>query len=219
MNHLRGINSDGKSNMENNLREETQNTQALLSNRIWRTKGSRFNACRRLERKNGTLTFVTSCSSIHLLAIGIIQLTNLIDITKHQSDWLSFISIILSIIILAHSLHENGKEHSLKSQRHHSCGIELDRCYSKLQYASDSEVKEISEEYNKITEKYLLNHETIDDLYFQLQNPNDFPLIASRSRFGKNKIKLSYKYGDIIIATMFVVIPLVVSLSVMIFGN
>lgn len=205
--------------MVNNIGEKILTFKELLNNRIWRTKGSRFNACRRLAKKNGTLTFVTSCSSIHLLIIGIIQLANLIDITNHQSDLLSFISIILSIIILAHSLHENGKEHSLKSQRYHSCGIELDRCYSKLQYAADNEVKEISEEYYQIIEKYLLNNETIDDLYFQLQNPNDFPLIANKSKLEKSKIKFSYKYSDIIIAIMFVVIPFIISLSIIIFGN
>ncbi len=191
----------------------------LLNNRIWRTKGSRFNAYRRLAKKNSTLKFVTSCSSIHLLAISILQLSNLVTISENQSRWLSFISIIISIIILAYGLYENGKEHGLKSERHHSCGIELDGCYSKLQFIEDNEkskVIEIADEYNQITAKYLLNHETIDDLYFKLQNPDDFPNIATISKFGKIKIELTYKYYDTIIGFLFVIIPVLISLAIMI---
>ncbi|WP_405632880.1 SLATT domain-containing protein [Pseudoalteromonas sp. Ld20] len=190
----------------------------LLNNRIWRTKGSRFNAYRRLAKKNSTLTFVTSCSSIHLLAISILQLTNLVTISANQSQWLSFISIIISIIILAYGLYENGKEHGLKSERHHSCGIELDGCYSKLQFIKVDEIEKvtaIADKYNQITAKYLLNHETIDDLYFQLQNPVDFPDIAKVSTFGKLKIELTYKYYDAIIGFLFVIIPVLISLIIM----
>jgi len=190
----------------------------LLNNRIWRTKGSRFNAYRRLAKKNSTLTFVTSGSSIHLLAISILQLTNLVPINSNQSQWLSFISIIISIIILAYGLYENGKEHGLKSERHHSCGIELDGCYSKLQFISDNEAEKfiiIANEYNQITAKYLLNHETIDDLYFQLQNPDDFPNMAKISAFEKFKIKLTYKYYDTFVGFLFVIIPVLISLVIM----
>lgn len=190
----------------------------LLNNRIWRTKGSRFNAYRRLAKKNSTLTFVTSCSSIHLLAISILQLTNLVTISANQSQWLSFISIIISIIILAYGLYENGKEHGLKSERHHSCGIELDGCFSKLQFIKVDEIEKvtaIADKYNQITAKYLLNHETIDDLYFQLQNPADFPDIAKVRTFGKLKIELTYKYYDAIIGFLFVIIPVLISLIIM----
>ena len=189
----------------------------LLNNRIWRTKGSRFNAYRRLAKKNSTLTFVTSCSSIHLLAISIIQLTNLVTISTNQSQWLSFISIIISIIILAYGLYENGKEHGLKSERHHSCGIELDGCYSKLQFIPSTETDKISaiaNEYNQITAKYLLNHETIDDIYFQLQNPDDFPNIAKISKFKRLRIELNYKHYDTIIGFIFVIVPVLISLVI-----
>tara|TARA_Y100000310_G_scaffold269171_1_gene282170 strand:+ start:5059 stop:5427 length:369 start_codon:yes stop_codon:yes gene_type:complete len=120
---------------------------------------------------------------------------------------------------LAYGLYENGKEHGLKSERHHSCGIELDGCYSKLQFIEDNEkskVIEIADEYNQITAKYLLNHETIDDLYFKLQNPDDFPNIATISKFGKIKIELTYKYYDTIIGFLFVIIPVLISLAIMI---
>lgn len=188
-----------------------------LNNRIWRTKGSRFNAYRRLAKKNSALTFITSFSSIHLLAIGILQLSNLVALTDEQSSLLNFISITLSIIILAYSLIEGGKEYGLKSERHHLCGIELDRCYSKLQFIDDSDTTGIialAEEYNEVTEKYLLNHDTIDDDFFQLTCAADFPVMAGKSRFSKFKIYFFYSYYNAAKAFVFAVVPLFISYKI-----
>ena len=130
---------------------ENTDQKKELKTRIWQTKGSRFNAYRRLAKRNSILTFVTSLSSIHLLSIGIVQLSDLITITQIQSQWLSFTSIILSIIILAYSLFESGKEHGLKSEKHHLCALELDKCYSKLQFIAKDQTTELSklaEDYN-----------------------------------------------------------------------
>ncbi|NQY87205.1 MAG: SLATT domain-containing protein [Colwellia sp.] len=188
-----------------------------LNNRIWRTKGARFNAYRRLEKKNSALTFITSFSSIHLLAIGILQLSNLITLSDDQSKLLNFITITISIIILAYSLVEGGKEHGLKSERHHLCGIELDRCYSKLQHITAGDTYgliKLTEDYNDVTEKYLLNHDTVDDEFFQLQNPNDFAIMKSKSLFKKFTVKFLYAYYDKVKAIVFAVAPLYISIKI-----
>jgi hypothetical protein len=185
-----------------------------IMNRIWRTKGCRFNAYRRLSKKNSVLTFVTSFSSIHLLAIGILQLTTLITLSNKQSQLLSFISIILSIIILAYSLIENGKEHGLKSERHHLCGIDLGRIYTQLELLTKEDTAEIAKlatSYDLVTKKYLLNHETIDDEFFQLQHPKDFTVMNSKNRFEKFRIKFLYGYFDATKAAVFVFTPLLIS--------
>ncbi|MCP4989549.1 MAG: SLATT domain-containing protein [Colwellia sp.] len=188
-----------------------------LNNRIWRTKGARFNAYRRLEKKNSALTFITAFSSIHLLAIAILQLSNLVPLSADQSKLLNFISITISIIILAYSLFEGGKEHGLKSERHHLCGIELDRCYSKLQFIDDSDTTGIialAEEYNEVTEKYLLNHNTIDDDFFKLTCADDFPAMAGKSLFSKFKIYFFYSYYNAAKAFVLAVVPLFISYKI-----
>lgn len=188
-----------------------------LNNRIWRTKGARFNAYRRLEKKNSALTFITSFSSIHLLAIAILQLSSLVPLSAEQSKLLNFISITISIIILAYSLFEGGKEHGLKSERHHLCGIELDRCYSRLQHITDdgtSELIKLTDEYNDVTEKYLLNHDSVDDEFFQLQNPNDFANMKSNNFFKKFTVKFLYSYYDKVKAIIFAFAPLYVSIKI-----
>jgi hypothetical protein len=197
----------------------TDNTtnKTNLNNRIWRTKGARFNAYRRLEKKNSALTFITSFSSIHLLAIAILQLSSLVPLSADQSKLLNFISITISIIILAYSLFEGGKEHGLKSERHHLCGIELDRCYSRLQHITDgstSELIKLANEYNDVTEKYLLNHDSVDDEFFQLQNPNDFENMKSNDFLKKLTVKFLYSYYDNVKAIIFAFVPLYVSIKI-----
>ncbi len=188
-----------------------------LNNRIWRTKGARFNAYRRLEKKDSALTFITSFSSVHLLAIAILQLSNLVTLSDEQSKLLNFISITISIIILAYSLFEGGKEHGLKSERHHLYGIELDRCYSKLQHIDESNTKELinlAEDYNDVTEKYLLNHDTVDDEFFKLQYPDDFPNMHSSGFFNKLRINFFYSYYDKVKAALFAVVPLLITIKI-----
>ncbi|TWX71400.1 SLATT domain-containing protein [Colwellia sp. C1TZA3] len=188
-----------------------------LNNRIWRTKGARFNAYRRLEKKNSALTFITAFSSIHLLAIAILQLSNLVTLSDDQSKLLNFISITISIIILAYSLFEGGKEHGLKSERHHLCGIELDRCYSKLQHITEgdtSELIKLTEDYNDVTEKYLLNHDTVDDEFFQLQYPSDFPNMHSSGFFNVLKVNFFYSHYDKVKAALFAVLPLLLTIKI-----
>jgi hypothetical protein len=188
-----------------------------LNNRIWRTKGARFNAYRRLEKKNSALTFITSFSSIHLLAIAILQLSSLVPLSVEQSKLLNFISITISIIILAYSLFEGGKEHGLKSERHHLCGIELDRCYSRLQHITDGDTSgliKLTDEYNDVTEKHLLNHDSVDDEFFQLQNSNDFANMKSNNFFKKFTVKFLYSYYDTVKAFIFAFAPLYVSVKI-----
>lgn len=189
-----------------------------LDTKIWQTKGSRFNAYRRLAKRNSILTFVTSLSSIHLLSIGIIQLSSLIKITSNQSQWLSFTSIILSIIILAYSLFESGKEHGLKSEKHHLCALELDTCYSKLAFIKPDnsiELSKLAEDYNEIKQKHSLNHEPIDNNYFKLEHLNSFDEMKSKNILKRLMISFSYKYYDILVAGIFICAPLSISVFIL----
>ncbi|MFD2167221.1 SLATT domain-containing protein [Thalassotalea euphylliae] len=186
-----------------------------LSTRIWRTKGARFNAYRRLSKKNSALTFITSFSSIHLLALGILQLSGIVSISPDQAKLLNFIGMTVSLIILAYSLIEGGKEYGLKSERHHLCGIELDNCYSQLQFKNEqSDIEALASRYNAITKKYLLNHDTIDDEYFRLQHQDDFACMKNSSWLNKAAVNFKYKHYDRFKAFIFASVPLSVSIYI-----
>jgi hypothetical protein len=190
--------------------------KSKLDRNIWRTKGARFNAHRRLLKNQKVFTFVTAFSSIHLLSISILQLTDLVKLSEAQSDWLSFISIVLSIIILAYSLAVSGEEYGLKSEKHHSCGIELDKVNTRLQLigSSSNELADIANQYHQCLEKHMLNHDVVDDEYFQVQHVHEFVGMRNRGYLGRFKIKYSYGFSYLTYGLLFVIIPLLVSFKV-----
>jgi hypothetical protein len=190
--------------------------KSKLDRNIWRTKGARFNACRRLLKNQKVFTFVTASSSIHLLSINILQLSDLITLSENQSEWLSFISIILSIIILAYSLAVSGEEYGLKSEKYHSCGIELDKVYTQLQLigSNPDELMNVTNQYHQCLEKYMLNHDVVDDDYFQTQHVHEFVGMKNRGCLGRFKIKYSYGFSNLTYGLLFVIIPLLISFKV-----
>ena len=193
-----------------------KNLKQVLDDKIWRTKGARFNAFRRLSKKQDIFTFVTAASSIHLLAISIVQLADFFKISESQSTLLNLTSILLSIIILAYSLIEGGKSHGIKAERHHLCGIELDKIYNDLIFSKDNEQEHqrISEEYNNSIEKYMLNHETIDDEYFMLQHLHQFIRLKEKGKWEHFKISVIYQYFDIIKAAFFILVPVAITIFI-----
>jgi len=189
------------------MNDSRQDLQKL----IWKTKGARFNASRRLKKRNVVLTFITSFSSIHLLSISIIQLSNLIALNPNQSKWLGFVSIILSIIILVYGLIEGSKEHGINSERYHACGIELGKAYTKLRYSEDDYTSDVLNEYNSILERYSLNHEPIDFDFFKTEHGNVF----KSSWINEVVVKLKYKCSAYFLAFILMSVPLSITFSLL----
>ena len=132
------------------MSESDLNFIEALDLKIWRTKGARFNAYRRTLKKQDILTYVTSFSSVHLIIIATLQLSNIVPLSQNQTSWLSLITIALSIIILVYGLIEGGKEYGKKAERYHACGKDLDVLYNQLLIAKENK----NDNYAKKIAKY-----------------------------------------------------------------
>ncbi|KJZ11956.1 hypothetical protein TW85_16420 [Marinomonas sp. S3726] len=188
-----------------------------LKHKVWRTKGCRFNANRRILRKQSIVTFVTTFSSIHLLAISVLQLTNTFGISTDNSSYLSYVSIILAIIILSYGLHEGGKNYGLQAEKHHSCALEIDQFYNKiLSLESNVNEKKLSKKYASLLEKYSFNHLPIDDKYFQTQHPKDFGFDDFLGFFKKQLIIFQYKIFDVLFAILFSFLPVMLTFLILV---
>jgi len=178
-----------------------------LDDKLWRTKGARFNAHRRLARKQSLVVFVTSASSIHLISLSIFQISGFFCLTELQSYLLSLTSIIVSIVILVYGLIEGGKNYGLLSEVHHRCGLDIDRLYKQI-FLSDTvyELKKLSREYDNLLEKHSTNHNEIDDLYFQSCHPKEFPCLNY-----PKWVHFRFNYKDFSFAFLVVIIPIFIS--------
>nr|WP_067287220.1 SLATT domain-containing protein [Marinobacterium profundum] len=187
-----------------------------LDDKIWRTKGARFNAHRRLNKKQNLVVFVTSVSSIHLISLSILQISNVLLITERQDSLISFSSIIVSIVILVYGLVEGGKNYGLLSEVHHRCGIEIDRVYKRIFTSGNiADLLNISDTYDDLLQKFSTNHDLIDDQFFIASHSKEYKETHSYSFLKRKTVSIIYLYKDMFIGLLAVLIPTITSLSIL----
>lgn len=148
-----------------------------LDGKIWRTKGARFNAYRRLKRKHYASLFAITFLSFYALVITI---ANGMDykIIQISENAFSAINISLSIFILILSTLEIAKNYQSDSENLHRCAIQLNKVYEQLELAkikyTENEIKEIASSYHNIIASYSQNHEPLDDILFKFEHPHIF---------------------------------------------
>lgn len=106
-----------------------------LRRRIWITKGSRFEASRKLSFQGQLSITSISFLSVYAIAISIIQ--NTVDSTSQCSNLnnlYTITAILLSVFILVLSLLEGLKNYQLRAERLYNNAKELSQLYKKLKF-------------------------------------------------------------------------------------
>ena len=200
------INKNYKDYLEKTFLEE-------LNYKIWITKGSRFNADKRLLLISKLSNLSNSMLSVYLIAIGLLSVYNIYNDGFIAQNVLPYITTCLSIILLVFSQFENSKNYQLKAKEFHSCGIELSKLYNKLRVfktlntnVSDNEkeqfAQEIADKYESILEKYD-NHDPIDHSLFKVRNAQYFEL----NWVDILTIKINYYFKTQLIFHLIILIP------------
>ena len=150
-----------------------------LRQRIWITKGSRFNAARRLNNKYQFSLSSISILSVYGIAIPFIQNTTNNPHCQKVNDIYSAISVILSVFTLVISLLEGAKNYQIRAEKLHNNAVELSSLSRELEFLVVSksgeaefiqEIGEISARYEKLIKQCPENHELEDYTLFMLQN-------------------------------------------------
>lgn len=187
-----------------------------LNYKIWTTKGSRFNANKRLLSIARLSCLSNSVLSVYLIAIGLLSVYNIYNDKFIAQNVLPYVVTCLSIFLLVFSQIEASKNYQLNAKNFHSCGIELSKLYNKLRVFktmnlshADTEkelfAKEISQEYENILEKYD-NHDSIDHSLFKAMNSEYFELTWFMTR----QIKVNYYIKTQLAYHLMMVIPPIV---------
>lgn len=154
-----------------------------LYQKIWKTKGTRFIAHKRLEILNQFSIYAISLNSIYVIILSLLSMSQFNKYSKLNSDLLSIITLFLSILIIVISIIENSKNYKAKAESHHQCGKDLNKIYERLIQIKDSydvdknskaEIDQLGLDYQKIIDKYPENHSSIDFKKFLIinkQNP------------------------------------------------
>lgn len=166
-----------------NINNDLDAFASLLRRRIWITKGSRFNAARRLNNKYQFSLSSISILSVYGIAIPFIQ--NIVNNPQCQkvNDIYNAISVILSVFTLVISLLEGAKNYQLRAEKLHSNAVELSTLNRELEYLIVSksgkadfiqEIGNVSARYEKLIKDCPENHEPEDYALFMVQNRKDF---------------------------------------------
>ena len=165
-----------------------------LKSRLWKTRGSRFNAYRRLKRRQQVSIFSISVLSVYGISIPVIQAV--LDTTScpKTNDLYTVISLTLSVFILVLSLLEGANNYAGKSEKMHTNAVKISSLYSELEVlmirdqnpsSLIEKVVDIQRRYSEIIEECPENHEPEDYLEFQIQHRNDFRLSLLRCSWVK----------------------------------
>jgi hypothetical protein len=193
-----------------------------LNYKNWSTKGSRFNANKRLLKVADLSSLCLSMLSVYLIAVGLLSVYNIYSPETIDANLIAYSITCLSILLLVFGQIENAKDFSTKAKQFHNCGLELSSLYNDLRIFKTlndkptlNEKKEfaekISREYERILERHE-NHQPIDHNMFKASKAEYHEL----NKFDVFKIKADYYLKSGLIYHALIILPPIVIIGLLI---
>ena len=110
------------------------------ADRIWKTRKIRINTETRLNINAWIIDIIIPLYSLNLIVITILPLNK-------NDIWISFISIVGSLVILIGSLITSNRNFKLRAFKMRLHYIKLDKLYTRINSCTDAEKEKIYEEY------------------------------------------------------------------------
>jgi len=156
------------------------NTQEFLKDlrtTAWRTAGARFNAARRLKRRDWLATFSIAMFSAISVALAVIQRVYSFQAGTPADNYVTTLAVCIGLFVVVISLIEWGSANAVKADTLHRNAEALNEFQRKLEQilaiAADGRAHEpnditaLREEYERIKGQCPYNHEPIDDNLFR----------------------------------------------------
>lgn len=165
-----------------------------LRTNAWRTEGARFNAARRLRRRDWFATFSIGIFSAFGIGVSFVQKVYEATAGTPADKYLTALSVCLGLFVIVISLIEWGASGSVKAESLYQNAQELNAFQRKLaQVLAEigggrvlvaDEVTEFREEYERIKGGCAHNHEPVDDQLFLAQQRfnTDFSTLFRRPK-------------------------------------
>lgn len=185
-----------------------------LLNKIWTTRGCRFQAHKRLNEVNNWSTWTVNILTVYIISLSILSLNPPTSHSFLSGKTGSIFMICLSISILLISVLENSKSYKLRGDNMHRCAKELSATYNEICQIRDGIITsqiperliEISNKYQATIDKYDDNHTDLDYIKFQAINYSVFKL----TKFQKFIIDLKYFFLVKGIYILLIIVPLLI---------
>jgi hypothetical protein len=167
-----------------------------LLNKIWATRGCRFQAHKRLNEVNNWSLWTTNILTVYIISLSILALSPPSSYNFLAGKTGSVFMICLSIAILLINVLESSKNYKIRADSMHRCAKELSSIYNEICLIQDDVITtliperiiEIANKYQNIIDKYDDNHTDLDYRKFQAINFSVFKL----TKFQKTLIDCQY---------------------------
>jgi hypothetical protein len=151
-----------------------------LRTAIWSTASARFNADRRLRRRDWFATFSIAMFSAVGIAIAVVQSVYSIKPGSSLDNYLTTLSVCIGLFVIVISLVEWGASNSVRASALHQNAEALNELQRKVAQAlaenSDGraflagEIDSFRREYEDLKERCRFNHEPIDFEVFMAEH-------------------------------------------------
>lgn len=147
-----------------------------LRTQAWRTSGARYNAARRLKRRDWLATFSIAMFSAIGIALAVVQKVYVQKSTPELDNYITVISACIGLFCLVISLIEWGTSGSVKADALHRNAETLNEFQRKVEQdlAAPTKIDDVvatdrRKEYETIKAGCACNHEPVDDELFRAQ--------------------------------------------------
>ncbi len=149
---------------------------AELNYKLWVTKGARFYAAKRLQKKSTLSVFSIGFLSGYILIINLLAFFPEGNPFHFDTITLTITTIALSILVLIFSQIETANNYSLKADKLHNCAMEIGKIYNEWRYNKtlvkenlNGIIKDLTTRYEIILDKFD-NHDDIDTQLFKAKH-------------------------------------------------
>jgi len=196
-------------------KEETIGVQShigKLKSSVWTTKGARFNAHRRLERRSTVALWTLGLLSMLVFVLSLTALVFADTISAGQIKMIGLSTAIISFVSIWAHVYEYSHKHDRQAFSFHKSGQKLSELYNRIaleeKLADDfdeAHLIEFSEAYAEIIKDFDDNHANCDFRYFLSSHKNYRDRFNSWQRFSAY---VSYHFSPYGIVPIYLLIPI-----------
>lgn len=148
-----------------------------LLSKMWKTKGSRFNAHARLKARHWASVLATSLLALYLVALSLCQLTFADALTPFGDKMLSIGGVVVSVFLIIITLVENARNYLGDAEKMHQSALAISELYNRFQALTidqaDAERLRFNEQYSDVLKSIPVDHKDLDYKRFQIRSSKD----------------------------------------------
>lgn len=151
-------------------------TDHLLS-KMWKTKGSRFNAHARLRTRYWASVLATSILAMYLVALSLSQLTFTEVLSTTENKILSIGGVVVSIFLIIITLVETARNYLGDAEKMHQSALTISELYNRFQALTVDEANaqrlQFNDQYSEALKENPVDHKDIDYKRFMIRSAKD----------------------------------------------